>query len=213
MKLEDCLLRKGTRCRETARYLIKNCLVHVNGKTVTYPGLPVEEKDKVEVLKEEYMDVPKSFWKLREIDNSLQLVQTGDFVLDVESPDGGFPLYAAREEANVTMVTVRKDLDFLKKEGIVIKNSNLLRDDPKKVLSSKFDTVIIELGLDVMKLMQLVERLRDFFGSRAKLILFIPEKGRENTEEMVEKMLLNQKLGVVELFDAERGFYVYAKTV
>ncbi|UCG95476.1 MAG: hypothetical protein JSV92_00265 [archaeon] len=213
MRLDEYLLKRGVRCKETADHLIKRCMVLVNGKPVTYPSLPVEESDKIEILKEEYKDAPASFWKLKEIDKDMKLIQTGDFVLCVESPDGGFPLYAAREEANVTLVTVRDDLDFLKKEGVEIKKKNLLREDPKKFLSSKFDTVIIEIGLDIMKSIQLVEKMREFVGSRGKLIMFVPEKGRENAREMIENMLLNQKLGVVDFFETRKGFYVYAKVV
>ncbi|MCK4634289.1 MAG: hypothetical protein KAT37_00270 [Candidatus Aenigmarchaeota archaeon] len=213
MRLDDYLLKHGVRCKETADYLVKNMMVMVNGKIVTYTALPLEEKDRVEVLKEEYKDAPASFWKLKVIHESVDLIHTGDFVLDIESPDGGFPLFAARTGANTTVVTIREDLDFLKREGIEVINKNIVHEDLRKIFSSKFDIVIIELNFDIMKTMQILEKLRDFIGSRGKVIMFLPSRGRENVKEMIEEMMLNQKLIVVKFFDTRKGFYVYAKVI
>lgn len=213
MRLDDYLLKHGVKCKETANYLIKNEMVTINGKVVTYCPLPTDEKDKVEVLKEEYKDAPATFWKLKVIDESVGLIQNGDFVLDVESPDGGFPLFAARTGANVTLLTINEDLDFLKRDEIEIIKKNVVREDPRDVLSSKFDVVINELGFDIMKTMQVMEKLRDFVGSRGKVIMFLPTKGRDNVKELAEDMLLNQKLSVVKFFETRKGYYVYAKVV
>lgn len=213
MRLDDYLLKHGVRCKETANHLIKNSMVMVNGKIVTYTALPLEEKDRVEVLKEEYKDAPASFWKLKTIHESVDLIHTGDFVLDIESPDGGFPLFATRTGANTTVVTIRENLDFLKHEGIEVVSKNVVHEDMKKIFSSKFDLVIIELNFDIMKTMQVLEKLRCFVGSRGKVIMFLPSRGRENIKEMIEEMLLNQKLIAVEFFDTLKGFYVYAKVI
>ena len=213
MNLEEYLLKNGARCRETALRLIENRMVMVNGKVVTYPRLPLEEKDRVEILREEYKDVPASFWKLKEIQETLQLIQKGDFVLDIESPDGGFPLFAARKKASVTLITIKNNLDFLKREGVKIIKKNVFKENLEKILSSKFDMIMIETGFDVMKNMQILEKLRPYLGSRGKLIMFLPSRGRENVKEMAEEMLLNQKLYVVNFFDTRKGFYVYAKVI
>ncbi len=209
MRLDDYLLKHGVKCRETANYLIKNRLVTVNGRAVTYGALPLEDGDSVEI-NEKNKDAPASFWKLKEIQESINLIQRGDFVLDVESPDGGFPLFAARSGANVTLVTI-KDMDFLKCENVEIKKNNVVIENPEKVLSSKFDIIIMELGFDVMKTIQLLEKLRSFLGSRGRLLVFLPEKGRENAREMAEEMLLRQNLEVLNFFDSGKGFYVCAR--
>lgn len=213
MNLQDYLLKKGVRCRETAEYLIKNGLVTVNGKAITYPQLPVDGKEKLEILMENYMDAPASFWKIKEIDESVDLIKRGDFVLDVESQDGGFPLYAARKKANVTLVTIRDDLDFLKKEDVYIKKGNIVREDAGKIISSRFDMVFLEIGFDLMKSMQLIEKLRPHIGSRGRLLMFLPLRGRENVREVAENMLFKQKLMVLEFFEARKGIYIYAKAV
>jgi len=59
MRLDDYLLKHGVKCRETALYLIKNGMVTVNGRMVNYNQLPLEETDKVVVVREEYTDVPE----------------------------------------------------------------------------------------------------------------------------------------------------------
>jgi|GEM_PF-2216737 len=213
MRLEEYLLKHGVKCKETADYLIKNRLVKINGNVVTYAPLPIDECDVVEVIVKEYMDAPPTFWKMKEIDESTELIKRGDFILDIESPDGGFPLYAARRKANVTLVTIRDDLNFLKKDNIEIKKWNAVKGDPKKIFSSKFDTVMIELGMDFLKSMQLLERLRDFIGSRGKLVIFLQSRGRDNVKEMAEKMLPRYKLHPIEFFEGRKGFYSYSKVV
>ncbi|RKZ26882.1 hypothetical protein DRQ26_03805 [bacterium] len=213
MNLIEYLLKNGVSYRETAIHLIKSRMVSVNGRIVTYPDLPLQPEDKISVLREEYRDVPPSFWKLKEIQDSLKLIQKGDFILDVESPDGGFPLFAARMEANVILLTIKNDFGFLKKEGIEIIKKNVLREIPEKFLSNKFDIIMIETGFDIMKNMQILEKLRPYIGSRGKLIMFLPSRGRENVKEMAEEILLNQKLEAIEFFDTRKGFYVYAKAV
>ena len=213
MNLDDYLLKSGVRCRETLDYLIRNGFVTVNGRKVSYSRLPLGEKDRVEILRESYMDAPATFWKLKEMDESLGLIKVGDFVLDVESRDGGFALYSARKKANVTLVTIRDDLDFVKAEEVCIVRKNVILDELEKFLPGRFDIVILELGFDVIKSMQLLEKIRPHIGSRGKLLMFLPEKGRENVKEMAEKMLLKQKLQAIEFLDARKGFYVYAKAV
>lgn len=213
MNLDDYLLKSGVRCRETLDYLVRNGFVTVNGRKVSYSRLPLGEKDRVEILRESYMDAPASFWKIKEMDESLELIKIGDFVLNIESKDGGFALYAARKKANVTLVTIRDDLDFLKAEGVCTIRKNIVLEGPEKILSSRFDIVILELGFDVMKSMQLLEKIRPYIGPRGKLLMFLPEKGRENAREMAESMLLSQKLQAMKFFETRKGFYVYAKAV
>ena len=193
MFLDDYLLSHGVKCNETMNYLVKNGMVTVNGKVVTYSRLPLEESDKIEVIKEDYKDVPASYWKLKAIHESINLIQKGDFILDIESPDGGFPMFAARNGANLSMITIKDDLDFLKSDGVEIIKKNIVREDILGVLSSKFDIVIIELNFDILKIIQIVEKIRNYIGSRGKLLMFIPDKGRENIKELADDMLLKQK--------------------
>jgi len=212
MDLVEYLLTHGVKHRETALYMIKNKMVYVNGSPVTYPSIPVQPEDKVTLIHEEYKTVPPLFWKIREIQEEIELIQRGDFVLDVESPDGGFPLFACKVGGNVTLVTIRS-MDWLKKEGVEIIKRNIVLEDPKEFLSTKFDVIMIETKLDVIKNIQILEKLRNLLDSRGKLIMFLPTRGRENVKDVAEEMLLNQGLETIDFFSAKNGVYVYAKNL
>ncbi len=211
MKLYEYLIKNGVKSKKTIDFLMKNRMVTVNDKIVTYPDTPINEKDKVEVLNNNYMDAPDSFWEMKEIDEEVELIQRGDFVLDIESCDGGFPLYCARNGGNTTLVTIRDDLSFLEKDDVEIIKKNIIFEELKNMISTKFDIVIIEIKLDIIKVMQLLEKIRSCIGSRGKLLLFIPSKGRSNIKEMTKEMLIKQKLEVKKFFETRKGIYVYAK--
>ncbi len=212
MDLVEYLLTHGVKHKETALYMIKNKMVYVNGSPVTYPSIPVQSEDKVTLIHEEYKTVPPLFWKIREIQEEIELIQRGDFVLDIESPDGGFPLFACKVGGNVILVTIR-NMDWLKKEGVEIIKRNIVLEDPKEFLSTKFDVLMIETKLDVIKNIQILEKLRNLLDSRGKLIMFLPTRGRENVKDVAEEMLLNQGLETIDFFSAKNGVYVYAKNL
>ncbi len=210
MHLYQYLLKNGVKSRETAKYLISNELVKVNNCVVTYPELPIGKDDDVEIVDKRFLDVPGSFWKMKEIQDSINLIQKGDMVLDIESPDGGFPLFAKSMEALVTVLTIR-DLDFLK--GIDVKKCNVSKIDPKVFFNHKFDVIINEMEVDIMKSLQTIERFIPLLSSKGKMLMFLSEKERRDNDlkEIVENVLRREKLEVIEFLKGKKGIYAYLK--
>lgn len=211
MNLKQYLLEHGVKSKETAEYLIRRRLVLVNKHPITNPDIPVDERDEIKILSE-HLDVPGSFWKLKEIQDKTKLIQTGDFILDIESKDGGFPIFARKTGAEVTVIGMG-DLEFLKKYNVDFKKRNIMEINPKKFFTTKFDIMINELRLDVMKSFQISEKFLNVLGTRGKLLLFLSTKGRskDDVKEISERILVGYGFEPVEYFGDKKGLYVYAK--
>lgn len=90
-------LNKLVLSRSQAESYIKLGRVTVNGQTETKPGFIVNDKDKVEILSEQY--VSRAGLKLASVADRLNLNFRDKIVLDVGSSTGGFTEYALRHGA------------------------------------------------------------------------------------------------------------------
>ena len=116
-RLDVLLVRKGLfSSRQRAKEAIKRGFIVVNGKKCEKPAESVHLDAKIEVLlpdsplivegsersEEAFMlDVPKGFWKLKEIDERFSIIKEGDVVVDLGSSAGGFLIYASKKARKV----------------------------------------------------------------------------------------------------------------
>ena len=109
MRLDNYLVENGfTDSRTKAQNIIKNALVHVDGKVVKKSSYKVGEGDKVEVTKHKSF-VSRSAHKLDKFLDELELDITGFVALDIGSSTGGFTqVLLERGVSEVSAVDVGK---------------------------------------------------------------------------------------------------------
>ena len=112
-RLDVLLVRRGLfSSRQRAKEAIKRGFIVVNGKKCEKPAESVHLDAKIEVLlpdsplivegsegseEASMLDVPKGFWKLKEIDERFSIIKEGDVVVDLGSSAGGFLIYASKK--------------------------------------------------------------------------------------------------------------------
>lgn len=213
MNLEKYLLKKGAKSKETVEMLAKEGLVMVNGRTVKDPEIPVGEKDDIKIFSDK-LKYPASFWKLKEMQDKKKIINKGDFVLDIGTRDGGFPIFAKELGAEVTVLNI-EELEILEDYEIKFKKCNVMKINPKKIFNTKFDLIINELKLDVMKSFQILEKFLDVLGESGRLLIFLSTQNRdkERVKDIVDKMLENNKFYTEKFFEFKKGIYAYAKKI
>ncbi|MCD6367679.1 MAG: hypothetical protein J7L45_01190 [Candidatus Aenigmarchaeota archaeon] len=211
MNLKQYLLEHGVKSKETAEYLIRKGLVLLNNYPIRNPEIPVGRDDKIKILTTD-ISVPRTFWTMKEIQDKLSIIQTGDFVLDVEPKDGGLAIFSKRMGAEVTVLSIN-NMEFLKKEDIEVKKYNVIEIDPKTIFKTKFDLIIEELELDIIKSFQILEKFLDVISKNGKLLIFLSTRGREEEDvrEMSERILVKYRIEPIEYFKADKGLYLFAK--
>jgi 23S rRNA (cytidine1920-2'-O)/16S rRNA (cytidine1409-2'-O)-methyltransferase len=109
MRLDNYLVENGfVESRTKAQNIIKNALVHVDGKVIKKSSYKVGEDDKVEVIKHKSF-VSRSAHKLDEFLDELDLDITGFVALDIGSSTGGFTqVLLERGVSEVSAVDVGK---------------------------------------------------------------------------------------------------------
>ncbi len=213
MNLKKYLLKKGAKSKESAEMLAKEGLVMVNGRTINDPEIPVGEKDDIKIFSDK-LKYPASFWKLKKMQDKKKIIKKGDFVLDIGSNDGGFPVFAKELKAEVNVINV-EELEILEDYDIEFKKCNVMKVNPSKMFNTKFDLIINELRLDIMKSFQILEKFLDVLDESGRLLIFLPTQNRdkERVKDIVDKMFENNEFYTEEFFEFDKGIYAYAKKI
>ncbi|MET1124683.1 MAG: S4 domain-containing protein [Archaeoglobaceae archaeon] len=194
MRLDVALVKLGYfSSRSRAKECIKRGLVLVNGKVVTKPSAEVPDGAKIEVLAK---DVPRGYWKLKEVDERFRLFSGKEVVLDLGSSAGGFLLYASERAKFVYGIEYSREF-----EGI-LRSIESARSNVKVFIADAFTFDVSLLPeLDVI----LDDLTLDFDSSMKALMRFLPKLKRGG------KILFVHKLGseanfegfeVLDYFDA-----------
>ncbi|MCE8422823.1 MAG: methyltransferase domain-containing protein [Candidatus Methanoperedens sp.] len=94
MRLDSYIVEIGNLAsRGRAKRAIMQGHVKVNGNVILKPSHDVEYSDNIEL--KEGLDRPAGYWKLKDIQEKVNLIKPGDSVLDIGSSAGGFLMYAA----------------------------------------------------------------------------------------------------------------------
>ncbi|MDI9646275.1 MAG: S4 domain-containing protein [Archaeoglobales archaeon] len=109
MRLDTLLVKRGFfSSRNRAKESIKRGLVFVNGKVASKPSQDVSEDAEIVVLA---LDVPRGYWKLKEIDSRFRLFNGDEVVLDLGSSAGGFLLYSSERARFVYGIEFSKEFE------------------------------------------------------------------------------------------------------
>jgi len=217
-RLDVLLVRKGLfSSRQRAKEAIKRGFIVVNGKKCEKPAESVHLDAKIEVLlpdsplivegsegsegsEEAFMlDVPKGFWKLKEIDERFSIIKEGDVVVDLGSSAGGFLIYASKKARKVYGIEYSREFAGVLKE-IEAKQSNVrvfiedvFQFDIQKIEEECVDVILNDLTLDFASSIAALRRFLPKLRHNGK-ILFVHKTGTERAKqrEYAEQRILSE---------------------
>lgn len=186
MRLDKLLVLKGYfSSRSKAKEFIKKGFVRINGRTITKPSAEVDLSAEIEVLAEER---PRGYWKLKELDESWNIIKEGNVVLDLGSSAGGFLLYASEKvgmDGRVYGIEFSKEFEKeLRRIERERKNVKVFIEDAFKFDISKLeplDVILSDLTLDPVSAFKATSRFVSLLKPKG-LILFVMKTGLEFEE-------------------------------
>ena len=217
-RLDVLLVRMGLfSSRQRAKEAIKRGFIVVNGKKCEKPAESVHLDAKIEVLlpdsslivedsdgsEEAFMlDVPKGFWKLKEIDERFSIIKEGDVVVDLGSSAGGFLIYASKKARKVYGIEYSREFAGVLKE-IEAKQSNVrvfiedvFQFDIQKIEEECVDVILNDLTLDFASSIAALRRFLPKLRHNGK-ILFVHKTGTERAEQRILSEFENSGLKVL----------------
>jgi len=214
-RLDVLLVRRGLfSSRQRAKEAIKRGFIVVNGKKCEKPAESVHLDAKIEILlpdsplivggserSEEVsmLNVPKGFWKLKEIDERFSIIKEGDVVVDLGSSAGGFLIYASKKARKVYGIEYSREFAGVLKE-IKAKQSNVrvfiedvFQFDIQKIEEECVDVILNDLTLDFASSIAALRRFLLKLRQDGK-ILFVHKTGTERAEqrEYAEQRILSE---------------------
>jgi len=181
MRLDKLLVIKGYfSSRQKAKEAIRRGFVIVNGVVVTKPSHDVELDAEIKILQ---VEKPKGYWKLKELDETWNLIEDGDAVLDLGSSAGGFLLYASEKAKRVYGIEYSKEFEN------TLKNIEMERDNVKVFIADAFtfdlsnlepvDVILSDLTLKPSHAWKATKRFVPLLKPQGK-ILFVMKTGIYN---------------------------------
>ena len=183
-RLDIWLVEEGKfSSRQAAKRAIKAGQVIVNGKP-TKPSTQVKGHEIIEIS-QDASDLPVGYTKLKQLDNKseIDLVKSGDLVLDIGSSAGGFLSYLAEKGATAIGIEVSKV--FTNKLMAIIEGHprlSLIMGDaffinPFDICSEKeLDLLLIDVTTDLQGTISLVERFSPLLKIGGKLVMALKVK-------------------------------------
>lgn len=193
MRLDVLLVRKGYfSSRQKAKECIKRGFVRVEGRIITKPSFRVKETSEIEIL---FHEVPRGYWKLREIDEEMGLFSGDEVVLDLGSSAGGFLLYASEKAKYVIGIEFSEEFrDELKRIVEMRENVKVFMADAFTFTIEnlpEFDLILNDLTLpfssSILALRRFLKKLKK--GGR---ILFVHKTGDMEKVEFPEFEILSE---------------------
>ncbi len=160
MRLDVLLVKRGFfSSRNRAKESIRRGLVVVNGKMASKPSQDVSEDAEIVVLA---VDVPRGYWKLREIDSRFKLFNGDEVVLDLGSSAGGFLLYSSERARFVYGIEFSKEFEKNLREierlrkNVKVFIADAFTFDVNKL--PEFDLILNDLTLPFQSSMKALQR-------------------------------------------------------
>ncbi|MFB6088247.1 MAG: S4 domain-containing protein [Candidatus Aenigmatarchaeota archaeon] len=202
--------KKNVKSETNSKNLIENGYVKVNGRKVLKPTIPVDDRDDITITDEEKVEVPESYWVMKKIQDNKAFVKKDDFVIDIESMDGGFPLFL-EEFAEVLVLT--KGNPLFENFDFPVKEFN--PRDVGDLVSEKADVLINELEIDLIRSFQIFNDLMKFVKSGGKVLVHLTTKNREKSEveSMSRELFGTLGFGDIDIFTVDKKMYGLAKKV
>ncbi len=192
MRLDLLLVKRGFfSSRQRAKESIRRGLVRVDGKIVTKPSADVRYDAEIEVFGR---DVPRGYWKLKEIDEKFGLFSGNEIVLDLGSSAGGFLLYASERAKFVYGIEYSKEFeDQLKwiermKDNVKVFIADAFKFDVDQL--PEVDVILNDLTLPFSSSMKALRRFLPKLKKGGK-ILFVHKIGDGENPEFSDFKVLS----------------------
>jgi 23S rRNA (cytidine1920-2'-O)/16S rRNA (cytidine1409-2'-O)-methyltransferase len=195
LRLDLVLVRRGCfSSRQKAKESIKRGLVRVEGKIITKPSFDVEFGAEIEVLFEER---PKGYWKLKEIDESLEIFRGDEIVLDLGSSAGGFLLYSSEKARFVYGIEFSREFESeLRRIEKEKKNVKVFIGDAfifDISILPHFDLILNDLTLPFSSSMKALKRFLPKLKDNGK-VLFVHKLGDDEAPEFKDFEILKEMI-------------------
>ena len=191
MRLDSYLVDTGLfKSRGRAKRAIEDGKVKLNGTICTKPSKNITTEDVIEA--EEGLDMPKGYFKLKAIQERIQILKDGDFVLDLGSSAGGFLMFAAENigvGGHVHGIEFSKDFRTelgklaFENENITVEFGDVFTIPFEKIITEKntkngkFDVLLNDMTLDPVDSIAALERMSELLrdGGRLLQVIKIPK--------------------------------------
>jgi len=150
MRLDSYLVEFGNvSSRSRAKHAIVQGQIKVNAKVITRPSFDVVYSDKIELT--EGLDKPAGYWKLKQIQETTNLIEKGDTVLDIGSSAGGFLLFASELASSVHGIEFSHEFRY-ELEKIVHERPNVTIEFndvfTRASGNEKYDVLLLDITVD-----------------------------------------------------------------
>jgi len=213
MRLDSYLVEIGNvGSRSRAKLVIIEGHVKVNDNVITKSSFDVAYSDKIEIT--EGLDRPAGYWKLKDIQEKTNIIKKDDFVLDIGSSAGGFPLFASELASHVHGIEFsrefRCELGKIAHEhtNISIEFADVFTKAPE---NEKYDVLLLDITVNPQASLKALRNVLPSLKRGAMLlqVFKLPEK---NDKEPIIQDLTSMGLEIMEIIEAQKKeAYVIAR--
>ncbi len=214
MRLDLYLVKfLGVPSRSKAKLLISKGYIKVNGKIIRDPAYDVKPTCKVEILDESLADKPSGYYKLKALDEKLNIFSGKEVVLDIGSSAGGFLLYASEHATRVYGVEISEEFIPTLKElekmrhNIVVTQANVFERSPFVFTKGeRVDVLLIDLSLNIFGVLKALERCLKVLKKNGKVLVCFKLAGMnvDAIKQIGEKFLNSLGLEIKEWVSLEK---------
>lgn len=216
MRLDAYLVEMGYfRSRDRAKTAILNGNVKVNGTVVKKPSKDIIADVQVDV--EEGLDMPRGYFKLRNIQDATGILAKGDRVLDLGSSAGGFLMLASDIAASVRGIEYsedfREELEKLvgEKENVSVVFGDVFRIPLGEMSPEQVDVILSDMTLEPMDSLLTLERVLPLLRDNGKLLQVIKVEKKQNRKPILAKVE-SMGLTILKVLESEKQeIYIIAQ--
>ncbi len=216
MRLDAYLVEMGYfKSRARAKTAILNGNVKVDRTIVKKPSRDINTNVEVDV--EEGLDMPRGYFKLKNIQDATGLISEGDRVLDLGSSAGGFLMLASEIASSVKGVEFSRDFSTeLEKVADEKENVSFIFGDvfniPLQEMSrDKVDVILSDMTLEPLDSLAALERVLPLLRHEGKLLQVIKMGKQKNSKPVLAKAE-SMGLKIIEVRESEKQeIYIIAQ--
>lgn len=213
MRLDSYLVEIGNPgSRGRAKRAIIEGHVKVNDRVITKASFDVGYSDRVEIA--DGFDRPAGYWKLKDIQEKINVIAKGDNVLDVGSSAGGFLLYASELASHVHGIEFshefRQELGKIAHEhpNITFEFADAFTMAPE---NEKYDVLLLDITVSPSDSLKALENVLQALKKGGKLLHVFKLPENRNMELISEKLSL-MGFEILQMIEAKKKeVYIIAR--
>jgi Predicted rRNA methylase len=218
MRLDAYLVEMGYfKSRGRAKTAILNGNVKVDGTIVKKPSKDVSGDAEVDV--EDGLDMPRGYFKLRNIQDATGIIAENDRILDLGSSAGGFLMMASEIASSVMGVEYSRDFRtelgkvVHEKENVSVMFGDVFQIPLKEMSPEQVDVILSDMTLEPLDSLSALERVLPLLRDNGKLLQVIKIEKQENRKPILAKVE-SMGLTILEVLESEKQeIYIIAQKV